>query len=158
MIPKTMTLRNAGTLLTAPAFTLLALTACASAPNGDPQEIAGCYYFQQDATAEALNLPWGVRLTTDSLTGWPPIDQQPNTHRAVTLVGPNEIADFPFGYWQALPGDSVTIGYPGMGGLVLELSRANGVLEGAAHPVGDAGLGARESHPVRLSLARCPGE
>lgn len=156
MIPTTMTLRNAGTLLTAPALALLAMAACASTPNGDAQEIAGCYYFQQDATAQSLNLPWGVRLTTDSLTGWPPIDQQPNTHRAVTLVGPGETADFPFGYWQALPGDSVRIGYPGTGGFVLDLTYAEGVLEGTARPVGDAGGGSRETHSIRLGLASCP--
>lgn len=157
MNPATMTLRNAGTLLTAPAIAL-ALASCASTPNGDPGEIAGCYYFQQDATAESLNLPWGVRLTTDSLTGWPPMDQQPNTHTAITLVGPDETADFPFGYWQDLPGDSLRIGYPGTGGFVLDLARADGVLEGTARSVGDAGLGPREAHSVRLDLARCPGE
>lgn len=140
------------------AAAFLGVAGCASTPEGEAQELAGCYYFEQDATAQALSLPWGVRLTTDTLTGWPPLDQQPNTHTAVTLVGVDETADFPFGYWQALPGDSVRIGYPGAGGFVLDLTARDGVLEGTARPVGDAGLGAREMRGVRLGLARCPGE
>lgn len=141
---------------TAPALLLaLAAGACASTPEGSAQEMAGCYYFEQDATARQLNLPWGVRLTADSLTGWPPLDQQPETFTAVTLIRPGETRDTPFGYWQAR-GDSVRIGYPGMGGFSVELSRQDSVLVGTARGVGDAGLGPRDTHAVRLSRARCP--
>lgn len=141
-----------------PALLLMVVAgACASSPNGTAQEIAGCYYFEQDDTARELNLPWGVRLTTDSLTDAPHLEQ-PNTYRAVTLRGPDETTDFPFGYWRALPGDSVRIGYPSMGGFVLNLTLEEGWLTGRAHPVGDAGIGPRESHAVRLQHARCPGE
>lgn len=143
-----------------PAFFLAlgAAVACASSPDGIAQDMAGCYYFVQDETARQLNLPWGVRLTTDSLTDAPHLDEQPNTYRAITLRGPDRTTDFPFGYWQALPGDSVRIGYPSMGGFVLDLSLDAARLSGMARPVGDAGLGPREPHAVRLDRARCPGE
>lgn len=135
---------------------LLAAAACVSTPDGAAQEVAGCYYFEQDETARQLNLPWGVQLTADSLTGWPPLDQQPETYEAVTLVGPEETRDFPFGYWQSLSSDSVRIGYPSMGGFVLNLAREEGHLVGTARPVGDAGLGERTTHAVHLQHARCP--
>lgn len=140
----------------APAL-LLALVAgaCASTPDGSAQDLAGCYYFEQDATARELNLPWGVRLSTDSLSGWPALQQQPETYAAETLVRPQVTRDHPFGYWQAR-GDSVRIGYPGMGGFSLNLAVEDTVLAGSARPVGDAGLGERPSHEVRLVRARCP--
>ncbi len=143
----------------APAlFLALAAAACASSPNGAARDLAGCYYFEQDETARQLNLPWGVRLTADSLTDAPHLDQQPNTYRAVTLRGTGHTTDFPFGYWQALPGDSVRIGYPSMGGFVLNLAVVDGSLTGQAIPVRDAGFGPRDPHAVRLDRARCPGE
>lgn len=133
-----------------------ALMACASTPGGAAQELAGCWYFEQDATARDLNLPWGVRLTADSLTGWPGVHERPGTRTAITLVRPGETAGFPFGYWRALPGDSVRIGYPGMGGFALDLVVSDGALTGQARPVGDAGLGERRPSPVRLARAGCP--
>lgn len=130
--------------------------ACATTPNGVAQDVAGCYYFEQDATARQLSLPWGVQLTADSLTGWPPIDQEPDTYTAVTLTSPERTDDFPFGYWQARGVDSVRIGYPSMGGFVLDLAVQDSQLVGTAQPVGDAGLGDRPTHTVRLDRARCP--
>ncbi len=144
------------TRLSAATILVLAAAACASTPNGAAQEVAGCYYFEQDATARQLNLPWGVHLTADSLTGWPPLDQEPETYRAVTLVGPDEIQDFPFGYWQNRGPDSVRIGYPSMGGFVVNLVREDDYLTGTAIPVGDAGMGDRTRHAVRLQHAACP--
>ncbi len=142
-------------LIAAP-FLVLAVASCASTPDGAAQEGAGCYYFEQDATARELNLPWGVRLTADSLTGWPSMDQEPETYTAVTLVGPDETQDFPFGYWQTRGPDSLRIGYPSMGGFVLDLVLGDGHLAGTALPVGDAGIGKRPRHDVRLQRAACP--
>lgn len=137
---------------------LLALvaSACATTQEGDAQSMEGCYYFQQDETARELNLPWGVRLTTDSLTGWPPLEQEPGVYEAVTLRGPDRTTRFPFGFWQSLPGDSVRIGYPGSGGFSLDLAVESDALVGVAVPVGDAGLGPRTPRAVRLDRARCP--
>lgn len=134
----------------------LAAGACASTPGGAAQEVAGCYYFEQDATARQLNLPWGVHLTADTLSGWPPIDQEPDTYTAVTLTSPERTDDFPFGYWQARGADSIRIGYPSMGGFVLDLAVQDSQLVGTATSVGDAGLGDRPTHTVRLDRARCP--
>lgn len=136
---------------------LLALLAgaCASTPEGAAQDIAGCYYFEQDATARELNLPWGVRLTADSLDGWPPLDQEPEVYVAVTLIGPDESRGTPFGYWQAR-GDSIRLGYPGMGGFAVNLAVQDTALVGTARGVGDAGFGPRPTHQVRLVRARCP--
>jgi hypothetical protein len=145
--------------VTRATLTLLAVLvvgACASTPNGTAQELAGCYYFEQDATARELNLPWGVHLTADALTGWEPLDQEPDTYTAVTLVGPDETQDFPFGYWQDRGADSVRIGYPSMGGFVLELTLEDGHLVGTARGVGDAGLDQRPTHDIRLQRAGCP--
>lgn len=137
---------------------LLALTvgACVSTPNGDAQDLAGCYYFEQDATAQRIGMPWGVQLTADSLTDFAPLDQQPDTYVAVTLHGPERTRDFPFGYWQKREADSVRIGYPSLGAWSLDLTVEEGRLIGTAQEVGDAGLAERRSYPVQLQRARCP--
>lgn len=137
---------------------VLTIGACASTPNGDAQELAGCYYFEQDPTAQRLGMPWGVRLTADSLTGWAPLDQQPDTYVAVTLLGPERMRDFPFGFWQKRGVDSVRIGYPSLGAWSMDLTVEEGLLIGTVQEVGDAGLAERRSYPVRLQRARCPGE
>lgn len=133
--------------------------ACASTPSGaDARDHVGCYYFEQDRTAADLNLPWGVELREDSLTNPPTRPGEPVSRVAVTLRSETETTSFPFGYWQALPGDTVRIGYSGMGGLSLRLTVRDDALVGTARPVGDAGLGPRDSHAVRLDRARCPGQ
>lgn len=131
--------------------------ACASSPDGHAQDLSGCYYFEQDATARSLNLPWGVRLTTEPLTGWPALEREEGVRVAVTLIGEEETADHPFGYWRPLADDSVRLGYPGTGGFVVDLAVGESELVGTATPVGDAGLGDRPVHDVRLMHARCPG-
>lgn len=135
---------------------VLTASACVSTPNGDAQDLAGCYYFEQDATAQRLGMPWGVQLTADSLTDWAPLDQQPDTYFAVTLLGPERTRDFPFGYWQKRGADSVRIGYPSLGAWSLDLAWEEGRLVGTAQEVGDAGLAERRSYPVQLQHARCP--
>jgi hypothetical protein len=141
-----------------PALVLAAaLAGCASSPDGADERLVGCWFFERDAAARELNLPWGVRLLGDSLAGWPTVDRARGTPRvAVTLRGRGRTADHPFGYWQATAEDSVRIGYPGTGGLLLALELEEQAMEGTARPVGDAGLEPRATHPVRLTRARCP--
>jgi hypothetical protein len=134
---------------------------CVSTPGLSPGEVTGCYYFERDEVAQSLHLPWGVRLQEDSLTGWPAWDRQPGVRRAVTLVGVGQTAAHPFGYWRPLDGDSLEVGYPAGGGLVLRLAVEPPGLTGSARPVGDVlpPSGQRPqpvTYPVALLHARCP--
>lgn len=133
--------------------------ACASAPPGaSAHDPTGCWYFERDDAARALNLPWGVRLTADTLTGWPAIERRGGARRAATLT-PDGDADHPFGYWMALPGDSIEIGYPGGGGLLLRLAAGDVAMTGEAHALGDVlapGAPPRPVRTVRLARAQCP--
>lgn len=140
-----------------------ALAACAGPPEQpEPRPLIGCHYFVQDQVAQQLHLPWGVRLLDQPLEDWPAIQQRGDVRVATTLTGHSE-ENFPFGYWLRTAEDSVELGYPGGGGLVLRLAMENGALRGTAHPVGDAlePPAARPSptaHPVALIWARCPEE
>lgn len=140
---------------------ILLASACASTPEPEPDVVDGCYYFERGAVAERLRLPWGVRLTPDTLTGWPAIQQRPGVRRATTLVGPGQDAAQPFGYWVPLDRDSLEIGYPAGGGLLLVVATGPTHLTGTIRPVGDAlPPGAVEddprAEPVSLVRARCP--
>jgi hypothetical protein len=141
--------------------TAVALAACAGPPeHPDPRPLIGCHYFVRDAVAEQLRLPWGVRLLDQTLEGWPAIQQRGDVKVATTLTGQEE-RNFPFGYWLRTAEDSVEIGYPGGGGLVLRLAIENGAFRGTALPVGDvleppAARPERTPHPVALTWARCP--
>lgn len=128
----------------------------------------GCWYFARNADADALSLPWGVRLTGERLTGFPAIQTRGDVRVAATLTVEGD-ADHPFGYWLALPGDSLEIGYPAGGGLVVRVGFAGGeegaaggarsVLTGEIREAGDAVAldGAhRVTRPVTLSHAQCP--
>lgn len=132
-----------------------AAAACASTPDGAAQELAGCYYFERDDAAQRLQLPWGIQLLPAPLENPPATAARPNTFQAVTLVNEERVAGHPFGYWR-LEGDSLEIGYPTGGGLVLDLALIDDGLTGTALPVGDAGFEPRTREPVRLMLARCP--
>jgi hypothetical protein len=140
---------------------VLTVTACAGQPEQpEPRPLAGCYYFAQDQVGERLNLPWGVRLLDQPLQGWPAIQQRPGVKRATTLTG-HEERDVPFGYWIRTARDSVEIGYPAGGGLLLDLAIVDTDLRGSARPVGDAlpPPAARPepaTYPVELTWARCP--
>lgn len=147
-----------------PLAALLLASACASTGSANaPERLAGCYYFLQDATAESLRLPWGVRLVDEPLDGWPALQQLEGVRLATTLT-PEGDEDHPFGYWRPLEGDSVQIGYPAGGGLSLRLMPEPDLahLEGIARPVGDVrpldGDAAPGPTPVRLMRARCPEE
>jgi hypothetical protein len=135
--------------------------ACARQPEQpEPRPLAGCYYFVQDPVADRLQLPWGIRLLDRPLEGWPAIQQRDGVRQATTLTGADE-RDFPFGYWIRTARDSVEIGYPAGGGLLLELAIGETALRGTARPVGDAlpPPAARpepRSDPVELTWARCP--
>lgn len=132
------------------------LAACASAPGSAPlREVPGCYYFVQDQDARALRLPWGVRLRGHALTGWAGSRSRGEPYGASTLTAEGE-QDHPFGYWLETPADSIEVGHPGGGGMVLMLAREGTALTGTARPVGDAGLEPARVRPVRLTWARCP--
>lgn len=155
------------TRIATPLAVSLVAAACTSAcatsggENGDaPADLAGCYYFERNAAAGELGLPWGVRLLDRPLEGrWPAIQQLEGVRHATTLTAEGD-ADHPFGFWQPLPGDSVRIGYPAGGGVSLRLAAANERLTGTAQPVGDAmplGGGAPPSERmIVLTHARCP--
>jgi hypothetical protein len=147
------------------AITLVA--GCATAHVAPADALAGCWYFDRTATAERLNLPWGVELRTDSVQGWPAIQQLPDVRRAVTLLDGTRVEDFPFGYWRALRSDSVEIGYPAGGGLLLSLAVQPPppadvtALTGTARALGDARPPGQfdrppEVDPVSLTRAMCP--
>jgi hypothetical protein len=135
---------------------LCLLGACASSPNGAAQQLAGCYYFEQDETARELNLPWGVELTSDSLSS-PFLKGQENVRAAITLADPERTADFPFGYWQPLTEQTLRLGYPGMGGFTVDLTVEGDALTGRIAGAGDVATGAPMlAARVRLTRARCP--
>jgi hypothetical protein len=141
------------------AAAIVLAPACATTPENGQADRTGCWYFERDADAEALRLPWGVRLLPDSLTGWPALERLPGVRRATTLARPGEEAGHPFGYWRPLGGDTVEIGYPAGGGLLLRLDGDAAHLAGTATPVGDAmapGAAPPQARPVTLTRARCP--
>jgi hypothetical protein len=117
--------------------------------HSDPRPLVGCHYFVQDDVARDLQLPWGVRLLDDPWRAGPP-PAAPGVMQATTLTGHDEV-DFPFGYWVVSAQDSLEIGYPAGGGLLLELAMINGAFEGRARPVGDA-----VPHPASRRTARPP--
>lgn len=132
--------------------------ACASSPEGSAQQIAGCYYFEQDSSARQLNLPWGVQLTADSLDS-PFLRRQENVRSAFTLLRPGETRNYPFGYWQVLADDQIRLGYPGMGGFTADLTVQENELTGILGGVGDAAPSPEmQSARVRLTRATCPDQ
>lgn len=156
------TIGSNGRAASAAGSTLMVIVlACASTPDAERSSRTGCYYFERDQAAVELRLPWGVRLLDGPLEGWPALAQRPGVHPATTLRPTGE-TDHPFGYWAEASGDTIEVGHPGGGGLVLTLvpDGAGGRnLRGTARPVGDAVPveGAhRPVRPVRLSLAQCP--
>ena len=143
------------------AVLLLTGAGCASTSDSPAFELPGCYYFTQDDVFRELRLPWGIRLQDAPLEGWPAMTAR-GGRKATTLTGTDEV-DHPFGYWLTEAPDSVEIGYPAGGGLVLELAvREDHGLEGTARPVGDViepgADGEPAARPVHLLWARCPEE
>ena len=136
---------------------VIALPACVSAPAATPADPVGCWYFERDAHATALNLPWGVRLLENELADAPAHE---DARAARTLHADGE-AEFPFGFWAPIAGDSIVVGYPAGGGLVLRLAGGDTSMHGIARPVGDVivpGATARADRPVHLSRAQCPAD
>ena len=131
---------------------------CRTAPAASHGDPVGCWYFEQDAEATALNLPWGVRLAGDALGGFPALAQRGDARVARTLEAAGEAAQ-PFGYWLPIEGDSIEIGYPAGGGLVLRVARGDTSMQGSARAVGDVvapGAAPRPVRSVRLTRAQCP--
>ena len=141
------------TIARAVPLAALALLAC-RAQSPDPVSPVGCWYFDRDAAATTLNLPWGVRLDSVELTGWPALDARGGGMRAATLTAEGT-ADHPFGYWMTIDGDSIEIGYPAGGGLVLRLAPGETAMTGTARDVGDVRPSAA-TPAVRLTRAQCP--
>lgn len=142
------------------AAAILAILGAACASTGqaaDPADLAGCYYFEQDAVFQELQLPWGFRLLDQPLEGWPALQQLEDVRVATTLTGRDEV-DHPFGYWRPLAGDSLLVGYPAGGGFSLRIELDANEMTGSILPVGDAGLGERTARPVGIIHARCPEE
>lgn len=134
--------------------------ACPAPQDGVVAELPACFQFERNAGARALGLPWGFVLEDEALgSGWPLVADRPGVRRARTATSPTERADQPFGYW-APAGDSVEIGYPGGGGVVLTLSPqgqdliGQGVAVGDAVPLGGA-MGPRPPHPVVARRVLC---
>ena len=145
-------------VVTAALFAACATAGCISAQVAPAADPAGCWYFEHDAAAAALNLPWGIRLGGDALEGFASLEQRGEPRVARTLDSDRE-RDQPFGYWMAIAGDSVQVGYPAGGGLVLRLARGETAMTGVARPAGDAvapGAPPRTNTPVRLTRAQCP--
>ena len=131
---------------------------CASTPDwGAP--FPGCYFFEPGRAVETYRLPEGVRLTDRPLEGWPTVPRSGDAKVATTLTGAGE-TDHPFAYWLEQPGDSVVVGYPLGGTVVLDLRVGDGVLEGTVRSVGDimpyGGASAPDPIPVRLERGHCP--
>ena len=132
----------------------LAALACMTTPAADPASPIGCWYFARDAAAAAFNLPWGIRLDSAELTGWPTLDARGGGRAAVTLKAEGP-ADHPFGYWRELDGDSIEVGYPAGGGIALRLARGELEMSGSARDLGDVNPSAARP-AVRLTRAQCP--
>jgi hypothetical protein len=151
--------RGAARLAGAAALAASAAAACLTAPHAGAGP-EGCWYFERDAAAEALQLPWGVRLLADTLSGFPAIQQQPGVRRAQTLLGWTESAGHPFGYWRPVGADSLEIGYPAGGGLLLRVAAGAERATGTARPVGDIlrpdGAPLPGEQRVALVRAACP--
>lgn len=144
---------------------LAATTACTPPPQGEgeAESLTGCYRFEQSEGAEALGLPWGVELTADDLEeGWPILEEQEGIRAARTLLSAGERTDHPFGYWRITESDSVEVGHPGGGGVVLVLAADEEALVGRGRSAGDAlspGQEAktRRTYSVRAVLVECAG-
>lgn len=121
----------------------------------------GCYQFERGPGARALGLPWGVELEDVPLgPGWPLTTGIEGVRRALTETSPTERADHPFGYWRGIAADSVEIGHPGGGGVVLTLAREGQDLIGRGVAAGDAvslggPLGPRPPEPVVARRVLC---
>lgn len=99
----------------------------------------GCYRFEEGEGAEALRLPWGFLLKDQALEGrWPLMERFDSVWAARTLREDGEPTDHPFGYWRITPSDSVEVGHPGGGGVVLVLGEDEEALVGRGRSAGDA--------------------
>ena len=132
--------------------------ACRTAPATTTSDPVGCWYFDRNEAAAALLLPWGIRLGGDELTGHAGLEARGDPRAAATLE-PDAERDHPFGYWLPIAGDSIEIGYPAGGGILLRVARGDTSMSGNARELGDAmlpGAAPRTAHAVRLTRAQCP--
>lgn len=147
------------------AVAVLAALAAGLAATCSPEEqavgLAGCYQFERNEGARGLGLPWGVELVDEPLgSEWPGMSGRAGVRRARTATSPTERGDVPFGYWAPAGTDSLEIGYPGGGGMVLTLGVSGPDLIGGGRGVGDAiplggSLGPRPPLPVVARRVLC---
>jgi hypothetical protein len=142
----------------ASAVVALGLTAAACPPARMEGALPLCFQFERNVGARTLGLPWGFVLEDEALdAGWPLLSERVGVRRALTATSPAGRADNPFGYWAPAAGDSIEIGHPGGGGVVLTLARSGqdlvgqGVAAGDAVPVGGT-MGPRA--PVAVTARR----
>ena len=132
---------------------------CASWLSPDP--VVGCYQFERNSGARSLGLPWGIELEAAEVgEGWPLIASLEGVRRARTATSASGRADHPFGYWHLTPADSLEIGYPGGGGIVLSLGKEGQDLVGQGTDAGDvlpfgAPAGPRIPAPVVARRVLC---
>lgn len=164
------TVAGSGRLPRGPAAGLAAVAAasillgCAAVLGSgpDPGTLAGCYRFERNPGAEELRLPWGLLVRAEPLEeGWPLMERFDDVYAALTLESASRWIDHPFGYWRPVEGDSLQVGHPGGGGIVLVLApREDGGLAGRGRDAGDAvrpgeDPGQRTSRAVRLDVVEC---
>lgn len=115
-------------------------TSCPQQPLAQAASgLVGCYQFERDAGARALGLPWGVELQEAGLgPGWPLLSDRAGVRRAATATSATAREDHPFAYWAPATGDSIEVGHPGGGGIVLTLAAIGADLIGGGVPAGDA--------------------
>lgn len=154
----------AGFVAVAAASVLLGCAAVLGS-GPDPETLAGCYRFERNAGAEELRLPWGLLLRAEPLEeGWPLMERFDDVYTALTLESASRWIDHPFGYWRPVEGDSLQVGHPGGGGIVLVLApREDGGLTGRGRDAGDAvrpgeDPSQRTSRSVRLDVVECGRE
>jgi hypothetical protein len=143
------------------ALLVLALDGCASGASSEPNDLVGCYQFERNQGARAFALPWGVVLEQEPLgPGWPIMADRPGVRRALTATSPTARAEHPYAYWAPAQGDSIEIGHPGGGGVVLTLAPSGqdligqGVAVGDVVPLGGA-MGPRAPVPVTARRVLC---
>jgi hypothetical protein len=141
------------------AWTLVALATlagCATTPEETgPAALVGCYQFERNEGARALNLPWGFDLEEAELDVG-----LAGARLAVSRLSATRTADHPFRYWTVQDDGTIRVGYPGRGAYHLELRAEGRALVGQGWDVGDVLRPGetlpRPAHHVVAQRVLCP--